>query len=141
MTAKPNLRTVVNDWGGQKRVRSLWAMSTLTETSRWMDEHADLFTSMEGDEAVPSTLDSPSSAFVLAVIVTTVMLAVGNNFVGALGVFGALAMIRFRTPVKDANDTVFLFLAVAVGIAKLELYNNLRKGAALNAVQIAEELV
>ncbi len=53
----------------------------------------------------------------LALIVTLVMLVVGSNLARAFGLFGALALIRFRTPVKDAGDTVFLFLAVAVGIA------------------------
>ncbi len=30
--------------------------STLTETSRWMDQHADIFSSMDADEAMTSTL-------------------------------------------------------------------------------------
>jgi len=53
----------------------------------------------------------------LALIVALVMMIVGNNVARAFGLFGALALIRFRTPVKDARDTVFLFLAVAIGIA------------------------
>jgi uncharacterized membrane protein YhiD involved in acid resistance len=44
------------------------------------------------------------------------MLAVGNNVARAFGLFGALALIRFRTPVKDARDTVFLFMSVGIGI-------------------------
>jgi hypothetical protein len=54
---------------------------------------------------------------VMALIVTLVMAVIGNNIAQAFGLFGALALIRFRTPVKDARDTVFLFLAVALGIA------------------------
>ncbi|MBZ0268631.1 DUF4956 domain-containing protein [bacterium] len=57
------------------------------------------------------------SMIALSLIVATVMMVIGNNIVSAFGLFGALALIRFRTPVKDANDTVFLFLAVAIGIA------------------------
>lgn len=57
------------------------------------------------------------SLVVLALIVALVMLVVGNNIARAFGLFGALALIRFRTPVKDAKDTVFLFMAVALGIA------------------------
>jgi hypothetical protein len=30
--------------------------STLTETSRWMDQNADLFRSLDADEAMTSTL-------------------------------------------------------------------------------------
>jgi hypothetical protein len=52
----------------------------------------------------------------LAMIVTIVMLAIGDNLARAFGLFGALALIRFRTPIKDSRDTVFLFLSVAIGI-------------------------
>ena len=53
----------------------------------------------------------------LSLIVTFVMLAIGESLARAFGLFGALALIRFRTPIKDTRDTVFLFLAVAIGIA------------------------
>jgi hypothetical protein len=52
----------------------------------------------------------------LAMIVTLVMLAIGDSMARAFGLFGALALIRFRTPIKDSRDTVFLFLSVAIGI-------------------------
>jgi uncharacterized membrane protein YhiD involved in acid resistance len=54
---------------------------------------------------------------VLSLIVTMVLLAVGQSLVSAFGLFGALALIRFRTPIKDSRDTVFLFLAVGIGVA------------------------
>jgi uncharacterized membrane protein YhiD involved in acid resistance len=57
------------------------------------------------------------SLIILSLIVALVMMIIGNSIARAFGLFGALALIRFRTPVKDANDTVFLFHAVAVGIA------------------------
>ncbi|MBK7701786.1 MAG: DUF4956 domain-containing protein [bacterium] len=57
------------------------------------------------------------SLVILSLIVALVMMVIGNNVARAFGLFGALALIRFRTPVKDANDTVFLFFAVAIGIA------------------------
>lgn len=57
------------------------------------------------------------SLIILSLVVALVMMVIGNNIARAFGLFGALALIRFRTPVKDANDTVFLFLAVAIGIA------------------------
>lgn len=57
------------------------------------------------------------SLVLLSVIVTLVMLAIGNNLARAFGLFGALALVRFRTPIKDTRDTAFLFMAVSVGIA------------------------
>lgn len=56
------------------------------------------------------------SLIMLPLIVTIVMLAVGDSLARAFGLFGALALIRFRTPIKDSRDAVFLFFAVAIGI-------------------------
>ena len=57
------------------------------------------------------------SIVLLAMIVTMVMLVVGDSVARAFGLVGALAIIRFRTVVRDARDTTFIFLALAVGIA------------------------
>lgn len=56
------------------------------------------------------------SLVLLSLIVTIVMLAIGGSLARAFGLFGALALIRFRTPIKDARDAAFLFLSVGVGI-------------------------
>lgn len=56
------------------------------------------------------------SLVILPLIVTVVMLAIGDSMARAFGLFGALALIRFRTPIKDSRDAIFLFLAVATGI-------------------------
>jgi hypothetical protein len=57
------------------------------------------------------------SIVLLAMIITMVMLVVGDSVARAFGLVGALAIIRFRTVVRDARDTTFIFLALAVGIA------------------------
>ncbi len=56
------------------------------------------------------------SLILMSLIVTMVMLAIGFNVATAFGLFGALALVRFRTPVKDTRDTAFLFMAVAIGV-------------------------
>ncbi len=66
---------------------------------------------------VSYTASVAQAIVVMALIVTLVMTVIGNSIARAFGLFGALALIRFRTPVKDARDTVFLFFAVALGIA------------------------
>lgn len=63
------------------------------------------------------TASVAQALMVMSLIVTLVMSVVGNSVARAFGLFGALALIRFRTPVKDARDTVFLFFSVALGIA------------------------
>ena len=44
------------------------------------------------------------------------VLTITSNLALSLGMVGALSIIRFRTAVKDASDTAFLFWAVAAGI-------------------------
>ena len=56
------------------------------------------------------------SLVAMTMITTMVILAVTSNVVLSLGMVGALSIVRFRTAVKDASDTSFLFWAVAAGI-------------------------
>ena len=54
----------------------------------------------------------------LACIVATIMIiAIGNNLARGLGILGALAIIRFRTPIRDPRDIIFLFASLAIGIS------------------------
>ena len=42
---------------------------------------------------------------VLATIVITIMImAIGNNMARGLGILGAMAFVRFRTPIRDPRD-------------------------------------
>ena len=52
----------------------------------------------------------------MTVITSMVILAVNSNLVLSLGMVGALSIVRFRTPIKDPTDLVFLFWSAAAGI-------------------------
>ncbi|MCR3923380.1 MAG: DUF4956 domain-containing protein [Firmicutes bacterium] len=52
----------------------------------------------------------------LAPIVTLVMLFIRGDLVLSLGLVGSLSIIRFRTPIKDTRDMVYLFWVIAVGL-------------------------
>lgn len=56
------------------------------------------------------------SLIMMTVITTLVMSVIGNNIALSLGMVGALSIVRFRTAVKDARDTVYIFWCIAVGI-------------------------
>lgn len=57
-------------------------------------------------------------ALVVACCVTSlVIMAISGNLILSLGMVGALSIVRFRTPVKDSMDLIFLFWAIAVGIS------------------------
>jgi uncharacterized membrane protein YhiD involved in acid resistance len=53
----------------------------------------------------------------LSMITTIVIMVIGNNIARAFGLVGALSIIRFRTAIKDTQDIVFIFFALAVGMA------------------------
>lgn len=46
-----------------------------------------------------------------------VMMAIGDSLARGLGVFGAMAIIRFRTRIDDPRDVLFLFAALSTGLA------------------------
>jgi uncharacterized membrane protein YhiD involved in acid resistance len=56
------------------------------------------------------------SLVMLTLVSTLVMGVIGNNVALSLGMVGALSIVRFRTAVKDARDTAYIFWCIAVGI-------------------------
>lgn len=49
-------------------------------------------------------------------IVAMLIMAIGNNLARGLGILGTLAIVRFRTPIRDSRDMMFLFASLGVGI-------------------------
>jgi uncharacterized membrane protein YhiD involved in acid resistance len=65
-------------------------------------------------------LYSPSFAHalvLLSMITTMVIMVIGSNLARAFGLVGAMAIIRFRTAVKDTQEIIFIFFALAAGMA------------------------
>jgi len=58
-----------------------------------------------------------NSIVLLGVITTLVIMVIGNNLARAFGLVGALSIIRFRTAIKDTMDIVYIFFALAIGMA------------------------
>ncbi len=56
------------------------------------------------------------SLIMTTMIASVVMMTIGGNLALSLGMVGALSIIRFRTPVKDAKDLTFLFWSITAGI-------------------------
>src|SRR5215203_3237308 len=52
-----------------------------------------------------------------ALVTTLVMLAIGDSLARGLGVFGAMAIIRFRTRISEPRDVLFLFASLSTGLA------------------------
>jgi uncharacterized membrane protein YhiD involved in acid resistance len=52
----------------------------------------------------------------MAMITSSVILAISSNIILSLGMVGALSIVRFRTAVKDPIDIAYLFWAIGMGI-------------------------
>ena len=53
----------------------------------------------------------------MTILSTVITLAISSNIALSLGMVGALSIVRYRTAIKDPMDIMFLFWAVASGIA------------------------
>jgi len=53
----------------------------------------------------------------ISVPVATVMQAIGDSLAYGLGLLGALAIIRFRTTLRNPRNIVFMFSSIAVGVS------------------------
>lgn len=59
----------------------------------------------------------PKTLILLAVLIAMVTQVIGGNVARAFSLVGALSIVRFRTVVRDTEDTAFVIFAVAVGMA------------------------
>ncbi len=46
-----------------------------------------------------------------------VIMAIGNNLARGLGLLGTLAIVRFRTQIREPRDMMFIFVSLGIGIA------------------------
>ena len=53
----------------------------------------------------------------LSILIAMVTQVIGDNIARAFSLVGALSIVRFRTVVRDTQDTAFVIFAVAVGMA------------------------
>ena len=59
-------------------------------------------------------------------------MVIGNNLARAFGLVGAMSIIRFRTAIKETQDIIFIFFALAIGMAS---------GVGLHALAIFSSLI
>jgi uncharacterized membrane protein YhiD involved in acid resistance len=57
------------------------------------------------------------SIVMMCLITALIILTISSNIILSLGMVGALSIVRFRTAVKDPLDIIFMFWAIAAGIA------------------------
>jgi len=57
------------------------------------------------------------SMILMAIVTTTIMQSIGESMARGFGIFGALAILRFRTNISNPRNVAFIFASMAVGIA------------------------
>lgn len=63
------------------------------------------------------TSSFPPTLVLLSVLIAMVTQVVGDNVARAFSLVGALSIVRFRTVVRDTEDTAYVIFAVVVGMA------------------------
>ncbi|HYB95235.1 MAG TPA: DUF4956 domain-containing protein [Vicinamibacterales bacterium] len=59
----------------------------------------------------------PQALAVAGVISSLLVLAIGDSIARGVGLIGAVALVRFRSNLRDPRDLIFAFAAFAVGVA------------------------
>ncbi|MDF2788338.1 MAG: hypothetical protein K0S80_1436 [Neobacillus sp.] len=56
------------------------------------------------------------SLIIMSMATGLIIMGISSNALLSLGMVGALSIVRFRTPIKDPMDIVYIFWAIVVGI-------------------------
>jgi uncharacterized membrane protein YhiD involved in acid resistance len=78
--------------------------SVLATVYRWT------FTSLSYSRSFIHTMILGSMAVAMMIMI------VGNSLARGLGILGSLAIVRYRSPIRDPRDMTFLFACFAVGV-------------------------
>ncbi|MFA6033528.1 MAG: DUF4956 domain-containing protein [Myxococcota bacterium] len=65
-----------------------------------------------------------------SMVASLIMIAIGDNIARGIGIVGSLAIIRFRTNLRDPRDLIFLFASLGVGVSSgVQSYSTAIMGA------------
>lgn len=67
-------------------------------------------------------MNAEAESFTVTLVLLTILIAmvtqvIGDNVARAFSLVGALSIVRFRTVVRDTQDTAYVIFAVAIGMA------------------------
>ena len=74
------------------------------------------FTYEEKYKSLSSKKQMSSILPLLTIVTFLVIMIVKSSLALSLGLVGALSIVRFRTPIKEPEDLIYLFLAIGLGI-------------------------
>src|SRR3954462_8827664 len=59
----------------------------------------------------------PTTLVLLCILIAMVTQVIGDNTARAFSLVGVLSIVRFRTVVRDTQDTAYVIFSVAIGMA------------------------
>ena len=74
------------------------------------------FTYEEKSRSLSSKHQLSSILPLLTIVTFLVIMIVKSSLALSLGLVGALSIVRFRTPIKEPEDLIYLFLSIGLGI-------------------------
>ncbi|MAC19795.1 MAG: hypothetical protein CMJ23_09025 [Phycisphaerae bacterium] len=102
------------DTGGADEVRALTPVVTLSLAIAFGFVVAILHLLAHRDRPIYSLW---RTLLLIAPLIAMATMAVGSNLAAAFTLFGTLAIVRFRTPIKDPLDAAFVIFSVVIGLA------------------------
>jgi uncharacterized membrane protein YhiD involved in acid resistance len=66
---------------------------------------------------LPEKSTFPATLVLLTILIAMVTKVIGDNVARAFSLVGALSIVRFRTVVRDTEDTAYVIFAVVIGMA------------------------
>ena len=101
--------------GDQATTEPLWLLLRLTLAAVAGGAVALVYRKTRTAEEVSPSF--PPTLVLLAILIAMVTQVIGDNVARAFSLVGALSIVRFRTVVRDTQDTAFVIFAVVVGMA------------------------
>ena len=78
--------------------------------------HVLAFTYVKSHRALSFSVSFVRIMILMSLATTMMIMAIGDNIAYGLGVLGGLAMIQFRSALRDPRDMIFIFAAVIIGL-------------------------
>lgn len=94
-----------------------WSNVVLAITVAYVLTQSIAFVYAKTYEGLSYSRNLVQSLVVAGPVAAMLMLSIGNSLARGIGIVGTLALIRFRTNIRDPLDMVFIFAAFGAGIA------------------------
>jgi uncharacterized membrane protein YhiD involved in acid resistance len=94
-----------------------WEQAALTLLSAFALSKIVAFTYERTYEGMSYSRGFVQAMVLSAIVAAMLMMAIGDNLARGLGILGTMALVRYRTSIRDPRDMVFMFAALAVGLA------------------------